>query len=331
VYLPLLSAAFSAFAIALYVMLDGFDLGVGVLLLVQRAEHLRDQMVDSILPTWDGNETWLIMAGVTLLAAFPVAYGILMPAFYLPIIIMLLALGLRGVSFGFRYQVVGKRRHFWDIALSFGSIVAALMQGLIIGGLIQGVTIAGDHFTGSVFDIFHPFPLLTALAVLAGYVVLGSGWLHLKATGILHRFAERILRDATPIFAGLAILSCTMAAFVQSSIEAAWAAHYVALILIAILFLSTSVALVVAVGGRSDVLPFALALILFALGISGVVLVIFPDIVPFRLGLWDAASSTLSQVFVLTGAAIVTPVVLAYSAFAYHVFRGKTPGKGWEG
>src|SRR5580704_19577556 len=124
--LPLLSAAF---AMTLYVMLDGFDLGVGALLLLQSDEHLRDQMVDSILPTWDGNETWLVMTGVTLLAAFPVAYGIVMPAFYLPIIVMLLALGLRGVSFDFRYQVAGERRRFWDVAFSFGSIVAASTQG----------------------------------------------------------------------------------------------------------------------------------------------------------------------------------------------------------
>jgi cytochrome d ubiquinol oxidase subunit II len=185
----------------------------------------------------------------------------LMPAFYLPVIIMLLALGLRGVSFDFRYQVVGKRRRFWDIAFSLGSMVAALMQGLIIGGLIQGVTITGDHFTGSVFDIFHLFPLLTALAVLTGYVVLGSGWLHLKATGILHSFAERILRDATPLFAGLAILSCTIATFVQSSIEAAWTAYYVALILIAILFLRMCQEITVSTSGQETVVPVTMKLV----------------------------------------------------------------------
>src|SRR5438094_8305839 len=143
--LPLISAVFAAFSITMYVLLDGFDLGVGALLLLQSHETSRNHMVDSITPTWDGNETWLVMTGVTLLAAFPVAYGIVMPAFYLPIIVMLLALGLRGVSFDFRYQVAGKRRRFWDIAFSVGSIVAASMQGLIVGGLIQGVAITGDH------------------------------------------------------------------------------------------------------------------------------------------------------------------------------------------
>src|SRR6202162_2780068 len=145
--LPLLSALFTAFALSLYVLLDGFDLGVGALLLAQSDERLRDRMVDSITPTWDGNETWLIMAGVALLAAFPIAYGILLPAFYLPLIAMLLALGLRGVSFEFRYQGL-RGRPAWDAAFSIGSIVAALMQGLIVGGLILGVTIEGERFGG---------------------------------------------------------------------------------------------------------------------------------------------------------------------------------------
>jgi cytochrome bd ubiquinol oxidase subunit II len=328
--LPLLSAAFAAFAMTLYVMLDGFDLGVGALLLIQPNEHLRDQMVDSILPTWDGNETWLVMTGVTLLAAFPIAYGIVMPAFYLPIIVMLLALGLRGVSFDFRYQVAGKRRRFWDIAFSAGSIVAASMQGLIVGGLIQGVAMTGDHFSGSVRDAFQPFPLVAAATVLAGYVVLGSSWLHLKATARLRSFADRILRSANPVFAGLATATCVAAAYVQPGVEVAWVAHSALLILIAVLFFVAAAAQMVAIGGRSDILPFTLALIMAALTIAGTVRTVFPDIVPFRLTLWAAASSTLSHVFLLIGATIVTPVVLAYTAFAYGVFRGKTPEKGWD-
>jgi cytochrome d ubiquinol oxidase subunit II len=329
-HLPLLSAAFASFAIAIYVMLDGFDLGVGALLLIQADEQLRDEMVNSIVPMWDSNETWLVMAGVTLLAAFPVAYSIVLPAMYLPFIVMLLALGLRGVSFDFRFQQ-GNRRRLWDVAFSVGSMTAALMQGLILGGLIQGVTITGNHFGGSVFDILRVFPLITALAVLAGYVVLGGGWLHLKSEGKLHSFAEQVLRHGAPVFAALAIVACIAGALVQPGIQRAWAAHYKPLASIAILFLGTSVALTKSIGGRSDVRPFALGLILFALDLLGLVIVVFPNIVPFRLSLWDAASSTSTHVFLLIGAAIVTPVVLVYSAFAYHVFHGKTPAEGWEG
>jgi cytochrome d ubiquinol oxidase subunit II len=327
--LPLLSALFTAFALSLYVLLDGFDLGVGALLLAQSDERLRDRMVDSIMPTWDGNETWLIMAGVALLAAFPIAYGVLLPAFYIPLIVMLLALGLRGVSFEFRYQVEQGRR-FWDAAFGVGSIVAALMQGLIVGGLIQGVAVDGERFSGSVFDVFQPFPALNAITLLAGYVLLGAGWLHLKATAPLREFAQRCLRLAAPAFVCLAVATCVTAAWVQPGIRAAWAAHTIALTVICVLFAGTTAALLRAIGGRVDGRPFFLALALFVLGVAGLGFGIFPDIVPFRLTLWAAASSTLSHVFLLVGALIVTPVVLAYSAFAYRTFRGKTPEAGWE-
>jgi cytochrome bd ubiquinol oxidase subunit II len=327
--LPLLSALFAAFALSLYVMLDGFDLGVGALLLAQSDEQSRDRMVDSITPTWDGNETWLIMAGVALLAAFPIAYGILLPAFYLPLIAMLLGLGLRGVSFEFRYQAEGGRRA-WDVAFGFGSIIAALMQGFIVGGLIQGVAVDGERFSGSVFDVFQPFSLLVAVSVLAGYMVLGGGWLHLKATRNLQSFADRSLRRTTPVFVGLAIATCGAASYVQPGVSDAWTAHPFVLGFICLLFLSAAAALMQAIGGSLALRPFLLGLVLFALGVAGLGVTIFPDIVPFRMTLWQAASASLSHVFVLIGAAIVTPVVLAYSAFAYRVFRGKTPETGWE-
>jgi cytochrome bd ubiquinol oxidase subunit II len=327
--LPLLSALFAAFALALYVMLDGFDLGVGAMLLGQSDGRLRDQMIDSIMPTWDGNETWLIMAGVALLAAFPIAYGVLLPAFYLPLIIMLLALGLRGVSFEFRFQAIAGRR-VWDLAFGLGSVVAALMQGLIVGGLLQGVAIDGERFSGSVFDAFRPFALLVAITMLAGYVVLGGAWLHMKSTGALRLYAEGVLRRGLPVFVGLAAAACIGAAIVRPGILAAWSTTGVQLALLVGLFLIFAVLLARSVGGRHDSRPFFLGLALFGLGITGLGLTIFPDIIPFRLSLWAAASATLSHVFLLVGAAVVTPMVLGYSAFAYHVFRGKTPENGWE-
>src|ERR1700739_989186 len=234
--LPLASALFATFALTLYVMLDGFDLGVGALLLAQPDESLRDRMVYSITPTWDGNETWLIMTGVALLAAFPIAYGILLPAFYLPLIAMLLALGLRGVSFEFRYQVERGRRA-WDVAFGLGSIIAALMQGFIVGRLIHGLTIGGARFSGSVFDVFQPFSLLVAVSVLAGYMVLGGGWLHLKATRSLPGFAARSRGRTTPVFVGLAAATCAAASFVQPGVSEAWTSHPVVLTIIVILFL----------------------------------------------------------------------------------------------
>jgi cytochrome bd ubiquinol oxidase subunit II len=327
--LPLLSAVFVAFALSLYVLLDGFDLGVGALLLLQPDETLRDRMVDSITPTWDGNETWLIMAGVGLLAAFPVAYGILLPAFYIPLIAMLLGLGLRGVSFEFRYQVDRKRK-IWDVAFGAGSLLAALMQGLIVGGLVQGLAVAEDRFSGNVMDVFRPFPALTALAVLSGYIVLGAGWLHLKASSKLQGFAERSLSIGTPVFVGLSAVTCVASIFVQPRVQEAWASHAAILGLIAALFFVVAGVLVRSIGREPAIRPFLLVLILFACGLGGLGIVIFPSIVPFQLSLWEAASATLSHVFLLVGAAVVTPIVLAYSAFAYRVFRGRTPEQGWE-
>lgn len=327
--LPLLSALFTAFALAMYVLLDGFDLGVGSLLLLQPDERLRDHMVDSITPTWDGNETWLIMAGVALLAAFPIAYGILLPAFYIPLVLMLLALGLRGVSFEFRYQVQ-KRRRSWDIAFGLGSIIATLMQGLMVGALLRGVTVSGEGFGGSVFDVFHPFEVLVAVAVLTGYMVLGAGWLRLKGTLALRAAATNTLRRATPVFLLLSGATWISAAIVQPGIRLAWTAHRPALALLCVLFVVDLLMILRAVGRQSDGLPFALALIAFGLGVAGLGFLVFPDIVPFRLSLWQAASGTLSHVFLLVGAIIVAPIVLTYSAFAYRVFRGKTPDGGWE-
>src|SRR6266550_5033004 len=174
--LPLVSACVLAFALTMYAILDGFDLGVGILLLCQPAAASRNHMVDSITPTWDGNETWIIMTGVTLLAAFPTAYSILLPAFYIPVILMLLALGFRGVSFEFRVQS-DRHRHAWDVAFAIGSLVAAFMQGAILGGLVQGVTVQNQQFAGSVLNIVRPLPLLSGITLPFGYAVLGGGWL----------------------------------------------------------------------------------------------------------------------------------------------------------
>jgi cytochrome d ubiquinol oxidase subunit II len=200
-------------------MLDGFDLGVGALLLAQRQQPVRNRMVDAIAPTWDGNETWLIMAALTLLAGFPRAYGILVPAFYIPVVLMLLALGLRGVSFEFRHNSTTSRRR-WDVVFAAGSLVTALAQGLVVGGLLQGVDTDLDSFGGSPLDTFRPFCFLTGLAVVAGYATLGVGWLRLKGDDATRAFA----RGTSDGFAGarLAIITGLIAASMQPNPTASW-------------------------------------------------------------------------------------------------------------
>jgi cytochrome d ubiquinol oxidase subunit II len=326
--LPLLSFSFLAFALALYIILDGFDLGVGILLLLQPDGDSRDHMVDSITPTWDGNETWVIMAGVTLLAAFPIAYSILLPAFYLPVILMLLALGFRGVSFEFRVQTERYRRR-WDVAFAVGSLIAAFMQGLIVGGLVQGVAVENQRFAGGVLNIVRPLPIISGVTLLFGYAVLGAGWIKLKSNPSVQHFASRSRRIAAPVFAALFGVGCIYAFKIQPAIRLQWASHGIALsCLVGLLAVVAATLTALKENGR-PALPFFLGLFLFTVGISGMALIVFPYIVPFSLSLWDTASSSTSQQFVLIGAAVVTPMVLAYSAFAYWIFRGRTPEKGW--
>jgi cytochrome d ubiquinol oxidase subunit II len=304
--LPLLSASFLVFALTLYMLLDGFDLGVGILLLFQPETAYRDHMVDSITPTWDGNETWIIMTGVTLLAAFPIAYSILLSAFYLPVIIGLLALGFRGVSFEFRVQSKQHRRA-WDIAFALGSLVAAFMQGLILGGLTQGVTVQNQRFAGSVLDVFRPLPIISGMTVVIGYAVLGGGWLKLKSSVLLQNFANRALRVFVPAFAVLFGIASFYAAEIQPSVRSQWSSHGIALPCLVGLFAFASVALMALSGKSRPALPFLLGLLLFIVGISEIALILFPNLVPFSVSLWDAASSPTSQQFVLIGAACVTP------------------------
>jgi cytochrome d ubiquinol oxidase subunit II len=327
--LPLFSAAFAAVALTLYVLLDGFDLGVGILLLFQKHEQSRDHMIDSITPTWDGNETWLIMAGVTLLAGFPIAYGILMPALYLPLIVMLLALGLRGVTFEFRVQVKSLRRR-WDIVFGIGSVLAAAMQGVVLGALIQGISVRAEFFSGGVLDCFTPFSLLCAACVLLVYVLLGAAWLKLKGSERLMSFSRATVRKVLPLFAILFVTTAYLSFRVQPGVAIAWQMHRAFLAISGSAMLIAAVIVALVRTKNRPTTSLAATMVMTASGIAGIAALIYPNIVPFKVSIWEASSSHLSQVFLMTGICLVAPVVLGYSLFAYWIFRGKTPQTGWE-
>jgi cytochrome d ubiquinol oxidase subunit II len=328
--LPLLSALLLMFALTMYVMLDGFDLGVGALLLAQRDERVRNRMVDAIAPTWDGNETWLVLAALTAFAGFPRAYGILVPAFFIPVILMLLSLGLRGVSFEFRHNSATSRRR-WDVVFAGGSLVAALAQGLVVGGLIQGVDTDLDSFGGSPLDTFSPFCFLTGVTLVAGYATLGVGWLRLKGEDATRAFARSYQRWLPLAFLVLTIITGATAVSIQPNLAVSWRDHRIALSFCFLAF--TGCALGIAwFASRNDVddhIGFALALAMMLSGVVAVGLSFFPYVVPFRITLWQAASAPSTLAFLLIGALVVTPVILTYSAFAYRVFRGRTPAEGW--
>jgi cytochrome bd ubiquinol oxidase subunit II len=328
--LPLLSALFLLFALTMYVLLDGFDLGVGALLLAQQDERARNRMVDAIAPTWDGNETWLIMAAVTLLAGFPRAYGILVPAFYIPVVLMLLSLGLRGVSFEFRHNSATARRR-WDVVFAGGSLVAALAQGLVVGGLMQGVDTDLDSFGGSPLDTFSPFCLLTGVTVVAGYATLGVGWLRLKGDDATRAFAMRYQRWLPLAFLGLTILTGVIAWTIQPHLAVSWRDHRIALSICLVAFAGCALGIAWFAGRHDadDRIGFGLALAMMLSAVVALGHSFFPNVVPFRITLWQAASGASTHEFLLIGALVTTPVILAYTTFAYRVFRGRTPAEGW--
>jgi len=328
--LPLLSALFLVFALTMYVLLDGFDLGVGALLLAQRDERVRNRMVDAISPTWDGNETWLVMAALMAFGGFPRAYGILVPAFFIPVVLMLMSLGLRGVSFEFRHNSAMSRRR-WDVVFAGGSLVAALAQGLVLGGLIQGLDTDLDSFGGSPLDTLSPFCLLIGVTVVAGYATLGVGWLRLKGEDATRAFARSYQRWVPLAFLVLTIISGVTAVIIQPHLVVAFRDHRIALSFCFLVF--TGCALGIAWFARrddaDDRIGFVLALAMMLSGVLALGLSFFPNVVPFRISLWNAASNTASLGFVLIGALVATPVVLTYTGFAYWVFHGKTPADGW--
>jgi cytochrome bd ubiquinol oxidase subunit II len=320
---PLIWAGIIGVAVAMYVILDGFDLGVGILFPFAHDEGERDQMMTSIGPFWDGNETWLVMGGVGLLVAFPPAYAVIMPALYLPVIVMLLALVFRGVTFEFR--TVARRKHRWIAVFAGGSTVAAFAQGVILGGLIQGIKVENGEYAGGPLDWATPFALLCGLGVTAGYALLGATWLVMKTEGELaerSRAHAKVLLLAVLGFMAVVSLWTPLAFpriyerwFSLPNILFLW---WVPLVTAAIAFAAWKW-LDQGHGAR----PFCAAIALFLLGYLGLVISTFPYLVPPSLTIWDAAAAPEAQIFALIGTLIMLPIILGYTVFIYWVFRGK--------
>lgn len=321
--LTTLTAMTVVFALFLYVVMDGFDLGLAMLFPAMRRED-RDVMVNSIAPVWDGNETWLVLGGGAVMAGFPKAYAVLMPALYVPIILMLLGLVFRGVAFEFRARST-RRGHWWDWAFFSGSVVAAAMQGIALGAVLQGVSVKDGAYAGGWFDWLTPFTLLTGAGVIVAYLLLGAGWLILKTEGHLRDDAYRMARPL--LFAVLAaIVAVSLATpFLHGEYWRRWFTWpTVALAApVPLLVGLVALALIRALAARRDRWPFILTLALFALCFAGLGISMFPWIVPGALTIHDAAAPEKSQRFLMTGVVLMIPVILAYTGYAYWVFRGK--------
>jgi cytochrome d ubiquinol oxidase subunit II len=283
--------------------------------------------MNSVAPIWDGNETWLIFGGIGLLAAFPLAFAVIIPAVYFPILIMLLSLVFRGVAFEFRFRREMARR-FWDGAFCAGSALATFAQGVVLGSFIQGFKIDGRHFAGTSFDWVTPFALLTGVALMFGYALLGAGWLILKTEGALQAWARRAGRVA---LAGVlvAILAVSIwTPWVHPDIAARWFSwpNIAFLAPVPIVTLAIAYAEWHALTHEHEMLPFLAAVGLFLMSFIGIAISLWPMIVPYRFTLWEAASSSSTQAFLLIGTLFLLPVILMYTAWSYWVFRGKVRG-----
>jgi len=324
--LPLIWGFLIATAVFLYALLDGFDLGCGILFLFAPSDKCRDRIMNSIAPFWDGNETWLILGGGGMFAAFPVAYAIIMPALYLPVIFMLLGLIFRGVAFEFRFKSSEEHRKIWDIAFHAGSLLAAFMQGVILGNFVQGIEVNGRSFAGGPLDWANGFSIVTGLSLIFGYALLGATWLIMKTEDITQSWARGIASYVL-VYVGLAmaIVSISMP-FIDKRIIELWFSlpNFFYLLPIPLFTALGFVLLWKDLKSSNEVRPFFLTIVLFFLSYLGIGISLYPWIVPFKFTIWEAAAVSTSQSLLLVGVIIFLPIILIYTAYSYYVFRGKT-------
>jgi cytochrome d ubiquinol oxidase subunit II len=324
--LPVIWAALIAFAVLAYVVLDGFDLGVGILFAAERDYEERSVMVNAIAPMWDGNETWLVLGGGGLFAVFPLAYAIIMPAMYPTIICMLLALIFRGVAFEFRFRAETVRgRWWWDTAFWLGSTLAAFAQGLTLGGLLQGVKVSGRAYAGGWWDWLDAFTLLCGVAVVTGYALLGACWLIWRTEGGLQRRARHHAEALCVIVLLLIGVVSVWTPYLNPVFWHRWF-DYPGILMTApvpVLVLALAVCFWWGIWQRHHATPFLCATGWFVLCFAGLGISVWPNIVPPSVSIWQAAAPPSSQMFLLVGASVLIPVILAYTGYSYWVFRGK--------
>ena len=328
--LTIVWAGIIAFAVFAYVVMDGFDLGIGILFPWLAQGNERNAAVNSVAPVWDGNETWLVLGGGGLFAAFPLAYAIIMPAVYVPIIAMLLGLVFRGVAFEFRART--GRLWVWDAGFAFGSTLAALAQGVTLGAILQGITVYGRGYAGGWWDWLSPFSLLTGVAVVIGYALLGACWLIYRTEGALQDRCFALARGlgAATLVAVIGVSAATP--FLSHNYYGRWL-HAPGIYLTAPVPLLVAAAAFVfnrSLSRRAELAPFLLALAVFGLSFVGLGISMFPYLVPPSITIWDAASPPSSQLFMLVGVAVMVPIILVYTGYAYWVFRGKVGHEGYH-
>jgi cytochrome d ubiquinol oxidase subunit II len=317
----------------MYVVMDGFDLGIGLLFPFIRDRADRDTMVNTVAPVWDGNETWLVLGGTGMMAAFPLAYAVLLSALYLPLVAMLAGLIWRGVAFEFRFKADAAHRAFWDKAFAWGSYIAAFSQGVALGAFINGFHVTGPSYQGGALDWLTPFSIFTGFALLIAYALLGSTWLIMKTEGALQ---QRMIALAQPVTIVLLVVIGIVSLWTplaHPSVAARWFSfpNIIFFAPVPLLTLATAWAILHALRRAPHVLPFALALFLLFLGYSGLAISLWPNIIPPDVSIWAAAGPPQSLGFALVGALFIIPIILAYTSWSYYIFRGKVrAGEGYH-
>jgi cytochrome d ubiquinol oxidase subunit II len=316
-----------AVSVFMYVLLDGFDLGVGILSPMAPDDAARDTMMASVAPVWDGNETWLVMGGIGMFAAFPTAFAIIFPALYFPVLAMLLGLIFRGVAFEFKPSAVTSRKH-WDRAFFCGSLIATFAQGCVLGKFVFGFEVSGRQFAGSAFDWVHPFVLAVGVGLVFGYSLLGSTWIVMKTEGALHDWAVRKARVALLGVLAFIVMVSVWTPLLQERIAERWFSWPNMVVFAPVPVITALLALWLwrSLARGPDAAPFIAAMGLFFMCFSGLAISLFPYIVPHTLTLWDAAGAPEAQAFLLIGTLFLIPIIFTYTGWSYWVFRGKVKG-----
>jgi cytochrome d ubiquinol oxidase subunit II len=323
--LPLIWAVIILFSIMMYVVMDGFDLGIGMLYPFFKSKEERDVMMNTVAPVWDGNETWLVLGGAGLMAAFPLAYAVVLSACYLPLMLMLMGLVFRGVAFEFRFKARDHERHFWDKAFIGGSIAATFFQGVTLGTYIQGMPVTNRAYAGGALDWISAFSIFTGLGLIVAYGLLGSTWLIMKTQGDLQQRAYRI--TGRLVWALLAVIGAISiwTPLLDAKIAHRWFSfpNLLWFAPVPLLVAASAWLLLRAVKNNDQAGPFVFTLALIFLGYSGLGISLWPHIIPPAISIWEASSPPQSQGFTLVGALLIIPIILMYTIWAYYVFRGK--------
>lgn len=327
--LTIIWAGIIGFGIMMYVLMDGFDLGQGILFPFAPNEKARDKMMNSVAPVWDGNETWLVLGGAGLLAAFPLVYSVFLPALYIGVFLLLAGLIFRGVAFEFRFKAKTSK-HLWSWSFSVGSIVASFAQGAVVGAYIQGFETEGFVYSGGPLDWLSVFTVLTGLGLVVGYALLGSTWLIMKTDGEVQEWAYKITPKLLVAFLVMFAIVCIYTPYIDDSVMSRWFDEISLLWLIPVLVSYCAYVVYRSVKKQSDGMPFVATMGIFLFSYIGLLASKWPYIVPPKFTIWDAASSYNSQLFLLIGFLFVIPIVLGYTSWSYWVFRGKVKDTGYH-